>query len=202
MWFAKIVWLVNRNVTWVEDALCFELLVFGRDREVPWHFQAYFRVVWKFINFCWTWFVPRDLWVSFSVSRLVCWVSTFSSDLASTTILFIWSELMFSTKLCRDVSRYIKSFFPYMSYNATKQTKWECAQQRLRSAWESAQSDQSLRCSHGNLPSLIRIFAVRMTKAWVLSYPLSAQRRLIRLGGCPGWSESSLFSSCRGSIMF
>ena len=45
------------------------------------------------------------------------------------------------------------------------------------SAWASAQSDQSLRCPH---------------KAWVLSYPLSAQRRLIRLGGCPGWSESSL----------
>ena len=29
-------------------------------------------------------------------------------------------------------------------------------------------------------------------KAWVLNYPLSAQRKLIRLGGCPGWSESSL----------
>ena len=41
-------------------------------------------------------------------------------------------------------------------------------------------------------PSLIRVFAVRMKKSWVLSYPLSAQRRLIRLGGCPGWSESSL----------
>ena len=35
-------------------------------------------------------------------------------------------------------------------------------------------------------PSLIRVFAVR------ISYPLSALRRLIRLGGCPGWSESSL----------
>ena len=31
-----------------------------------------------------------------------------------------------------------------------------------------------------------------MKKAWILSYPLSAQRRLISLGGCPGWSESSL----------
>ena len=37
-----------------------------------------------------------------------------------------------------------------------------CAQRRLRSAWASAQSDQS--------------------SLW----------RLIRLGGCPGWSESSL----------
>ena len=51
----------------------------------------------------------------------------------------------------------------------------------------SADSDQP-----GHSPSLIRVFAVRMKKAWVLSYPLSAQRRLIRLVGCPGWSESSL----------
>ena len=53
-----------------------------------------------------------------------------------------------------------------------------CAQRRLRSAWASDQSAQSLRCPH--------------EKARVLSYLLSAQRRLIRLGGCPGWSESSL----------
>ena len=32
------------------------------------------------------------------------------------------------------------------------------------------------------------VFAERMKKAWVLSYPLSAQRRLISLGECPGWS--------------
>ena len=30
----------------------------------------------------------------------------------------------------------------------------------------------------GHLPSLIRVFAFHMKKAWVLSYPLSAQRRL------------------------
>ena len=30
----------------------------------------------------------------------------------------------------------------------------------------------------GHLPSLIRVFAVRMKKAWVLSNPLSAERRL------------------------
>ena len=30
----------------------------------------------------------------------------------------------------------------------------------------------------GHPPSLISAFAVRMTKAWVLSYPLSAQQRL------------------------
>ena len=30
----------------------------------------------------------------------------------------------------------------------------------------------------GHPPSLIRVFAVRMKKAWALNYPLSAQRRL------------------------
>ena len=44
----------------------------------------------------------------------------------------------------------------------------------------------------GHPPSLIRVFAVCMKKAWVLSYPLSGQWRLIRLGACPSWSESLL----------
>ena len=43
---------------------------------------------------------------------------------------------------------------------------------------DSTQSDQSLHCPH--------------EEALVLSYPMSAQLRLIRLGRCPGWSESSL----------
>ena len=38
----------------------------------------------------------------------------------------------------------------------------------------------------GHPPSLIRVFAVPIKKSWVLSYPLSAQRRLIRLCGCAG----------------
>ena len=36
-------------------------------------------------------------------------------------------------------------------------------------------------------PRLMRVFAVRMKKACVLSYPMIAQR-----SGCPGWSDSSL----------
>ena len=68
---------------------------------------------------------------------------------------------------------------PYMSRVMTKPTKWLCAQRRLKWAWESAQSDQSLRCA---LNGLLRTqtFFVRTAKT------------LIRLGGCPGWSESSL----------
>ena len=69
----------------------------------------------------------------------------------------------------------------------------------------------------GHSPSLIRVFVVRMKKAWILSYPLSAQRRLWSDSAnaqadlslcwahmpfcwfCPGWSESSLgaHSFCR-----
>ena len=40
-------------------------------------------------------------------------------------------------------------------------------------AWATEDSDQPV-----HPPSLIRVFAVRMKKAWVLSYPLSAQGRL------------------------
>ena len=44
----------------------------------------------------------------------------------------------------------------------------------------------------GHSPRLIRVFTVCMNKAWLHSYPMSAQWKLIRLGGCPGWSKSSL----------
>ena len=36
----------------------------------------------------------------------------------------------------------------YLSRLMTKPTKWLCAQRRLRSAWASAQSDQSTLCAH------------------------------------------------------
>ena len=40
--------------------------------------------------------------------------------------------------------------------------------------WAATWQNQQSECA----PSLIRVFAVRMKKAWVLSYPWSAQRRL------------------------
>ena len=61
----------------------------------------------------------------------------------------------------------------------TKPTKWLCTQRRLRSAWASTQSVQSLRCP---LNGYLRTQAFFMWTAKIL----------IRLGGCPGWSESSL----------
>ena len=68
---------------------------------------------------------------------------------------------------------------PSMSHDMTKPTKWLCAQRRLRSAWASAQSNQSLRCPHEE--SLGPWLPIERTA-----------KTLIRLGGCPGWSESSL----------
>ena len=47
--------------------------------------------------------------------------------------------------------------------------------------WQNKQSDcapSDASDQPGHPPSLIRVFAVRMKKAWVLSYRLSAQRRL------------------------
>ena len=66
-----------------------------------------------------------------------------------------------------------------LSCLVTKPTIWLCPQRRLRSAWASAQSDQSLRCA---LCWRLRVQAIFMRTA----------KTLIRLGGCPGWSESLL----------
>ena len=69
-------------------------------------------------------------------------------------------EFQHVTKSC-TISCWICS---EMSQDVTKPTKWVCAGEDL---------DQP-----GHLLSLIRVFAVCMKKAWVLSYPLSTQRRL------------------------
>ena len=55
----------------------------------------------------------------------------------------------------------------------------------------SEDSDQT-----GQMPSLIRVFAVRMKKAWVLSYPLNAQRRL-----WPDWADAQAHLSIRWAHM-
>ena len=77
----------------------------------------------------------------------------------------------------------------YMSRDMTKPTKWLCTQPRLRSAWASSQSDQSLRCcalwvakdprflhadsedsdQTGRMPRLIWVFAGRTVTLLVLS---------------------------------
>ena len=70
----------------------------------------------------------------------------------------------------------------------TKPTKWLCAQRRLRSAWASAQSDQSLRCVG---PKLSSCGQRRLWSDWA-----DAQADLSRR-----WAHSLLVLSCRGSFV-
>ena len=78
--------------------------------------------------------------------------------------------------------------------------------------FESAHKTYKMTCGPAktqislNIRPVWSVFAVRKKKAWVLGYTISAKRRLIRLGGCTGWSESPLGAhailfvmSCAGS---
>ena len=69
----------------------------------------------------------------------------------------------------------------YNPQHEKKQQTDMCAQRRLRSAWASAHSDQSLRCPQEE-----------SLGPYLLTERLA--KTLIRTGGCPGWSESSLGS--------
>ena len=58
-----------------------------------------------------------------------------------------------------------------------------------------SQSPAKTQISLGTRPVLIRVFAVHMKKAWVLSYPLSAQRRLWYIGHFVGFVMRWLIST-------
>ena len=118
-----------------------------------------------------------------------------------TTFLFIqdpegWAVLDVSG----SVSVHVAVTNVQMSRLMTKLTKWECAQRRLRSAWASAQSDQSLLCAHwvakdpsflhadsedsdqtGRMPRLIWVFAGRTLTLLVLSWGGSYIRNIVVL---------------------
>ena len=65
----------------------------------------------------------------------------------------------------------------FFLFGATSKRIWAASwQNRQNDSAPSEDSDQP-----GHPPSLIRVFTVRMKKAWVLSYPLSAQQRLCAL---------------------
>ena len=93
----------------------------------------------------------------------------------------------FGFKVCIHMSKRCKQCWPragicakIIKRTASRQNQQNdmCAQRWLRSAWAS--------------PSLIRVFAVRSVGSWGSSVSSCGQRRLLRLSGCPGWSESSL----------
>ena len=109
----------------------------------------------------------------------VSWLNGFQSQVFGeyqTMFIFILVSAynhIFELTIFGDISRLNE-----VSRIVTKPTKWHVHPAKIRISL--------------GICSVWSVFAVRLKKAWVLSYPLSAQRRLIRLGGCPGWSESSL----------
>ena len=128
---------------------------------------------------------PKDAeWIANSVdpnqtarSRLIL-VCTVCPDLSVRKLRSI--TVFMTTLLLRSssVSAYYALCIVSIWANACRnQQKDLWTQQRLRSAWASAQSDQ-------HPPSLIRVFAVRLEKPWILSYQHIAQWRL--LGGRTG----------------
>ena len=75
-----------------------------------------------------------------------------------------------------------------MSRDMTKPTKWLCVQRKLRSAWASAQSDQSLRSPH--------------EESLGPSYPLSASEDADQTGRIWAYAGRTLILlvlSCHGS---
>ena len=92
---------------------------------------------------------------NFSSSWLVA--SFLKGSLTSNSFIFLASS-----RTCLDNLLYLKSTYKLPHDKTNKMT---CA--------PSKDSDKP-----GHPPSLIRVFAVRMKKGWVLIYPLSAQRRL------------------------
>ena len=68
--------------------------------------------------------------------------------LGSSTSLPPWMPGSITLQNTTDMQYMTRFNITYLSRDMTKPTKWVCAQLRLRSAWASAQSDQSLRCPH------------------------------------------------------
>ena len=94
------------------------------------------------------------------------------------------------------VNLYTHSWKIYSSIYLTTYTCRFKMQNKWAASWQNNQNDCAPREDSdqpGHPPSLIRVFAVRMKEAWVLSHPLSAQRRLWSdWADAKGWSESLL----------
>ena len=104
-----------------------------------------------------------NIWLLAFTSRKHWYYKKLSSFKSQLFTSNFWNTGLFHLKLSRDM---------------TKPTKW---------LHPSEDSDQP-----GHSPRLIRVFAASMKKAWVLSYLLSAQRRL-----WSGWADAQADLSLR-----
>ena len=123
---------------------------------------------------------------SFSNWKFNCWLLVSSATLTripNSTLKPIRRELCWQVQWCEVAAYDMTQSLNYLSRDMTKPTKWVCAQQRLRSAWASAQSDQSSLSAWRKLGSLATHWEHRLL--WVF-----AGRTLILL-----------VLSCRGSFV-
>ena len=126
----------------------------------------------------WKFFIHWKRWKFVKTTHYLSWFGIFQPNNYSALISSFYILILYCTLTCiRQHSQCLLKL--HVSCLVTKATKWHV---------RPAKTQISL----GFHPARSRDFAVRMKKAKALSYPLTAQRRLIRLGGCPGWSESSL----------
>ena len=118
------------------------------------------------------WYCSFDTWAAAQQNRQYGLSSLSESLLRTHVVLMTWSGYIWlHVKLTRILQKLrtsrIRWYCSFDIWAAAQQNQQYglCTQLRLRSAWASAQSDQSLRCQHGESldPN---------------SYPLSAQRRL------------------------
>ena len=149
-----------------------------------------------YINMFQSWFAFK--YSSCFESWLVClhwWVEVLRAD--RTTSMCIWTTTEPRVRLLeRKIGLNTHTPLPLVIYYRPFQSdasvvvysncqcmSTSCFSLTYCSIWAASQHNQQNDCapredSDQHPPSLIKVFAVRMKKAWVLSYPLSAQRRL------------------------
>ena len=110
--------------------------------------------------------LPSSVGTAMTLARLCKWTGSLEPSLFA-----YGTGILCSCPVCMDMTRKYHNQSPY-----DKTNKMICA--------PSEDSDQP-----GHPLSLIRIYAVRMKKHSALKRTL---KTMIRLGGCPGWSVSSL----------
>ena len=95
----------------------------------------------------------------------------------------MWGFLKLST-IYVDVT-FLLTFLQPTANSSFGKVRTQTRTQTRLIKWAASRQNQQIDCAPkedsdqpGHPPSLIRVFAVRMKKAWALSYPLSAQRRL------------------------
>ena len=120
-------------------------------------------------------------WATFCQYQCICISSQYSTQfkvlgIASTDdtchFAISWARSCLYQCVCKILSKYSKRF-KISSYGHFSQTEQPHDKTNKVACAPSEASDQT-----GHPPSLIGVFTVHMKKAWILSYPLSAQRRL------------------------